>query len=47
MFRDAFRRFLESEMLPHHEAREKEGIVPRAVWQKAGALGFLGMQVYL
>jgi long-chain-acyl-CoA dehydrogenase len=45
MFRDAFRRFLEAEVLPHHETWEKEGIVPRAVWQKAGALGFLGMQV--
>lgn len=44
MFRDAFRRFLAAEVLPHHEAWEKDGIVPRDVWRRAGALGFLGMQ---
>ncbi len=41
MFRDAFRRFVEKEIVPHHEQWEHEGIVPRAVWQKAGSLGFL------
>jgi alkylation response protein AidB-like acyl-CoA dehydrogenase len=44
-FRDAFRRFLEAEVLPLHEQWEKDGIVPREVWRKAGALGFLGLQV--
>lgn len=44
MFRDAFRRFVEKEITPHHDAWEKEGIVPRAVWAKAGAAGFLCLE---
>ena len=44
MFRDAFRRFVEKEITPHHDAWEKEGIVPRAVWVKAGAAGFLCLE---
>lgn len=45
MFRDAFRRFVEKEVVPYHDAWEKAGVVPRALWRKAGELGFLGMQV--
>jgi alkylation response protein AidB-like acyl-CoA dehydrogenase len=45
MFRDAFRRFVEKEIVPHHEAWEKAGIVPRELWLKAGENGFLGMNV--
>lgn len=45
MFRDAFRRFVEQEVAPHHEEWEKDGIVPRELWQKAGDYGFLGMDV--
>ncbi|GAB4525444.1 MAG: acyl-CoA dehydrogenase family protein [Anaerolineae bacterium] len=45
MFRDAFRRFVEKEVVPHHDQWEKEGIVPRALWEKAGQSGFLGMNV--
>jgi alkylation response protein AidB-like acyl-CoA dehydrogenase len=41
MFRDAFRRFVEKEIAPHHAQWEHDGIVPRAVWRKAGELGFL------
>ena len=44
-FRAAFRRFVEREVTPHHEEWEAEGCVPRSLWQKAGALGFLGMDV--
>jgi alkylation response protein AidB-like acyl-CoA dehydrogenase len=44
MFRDAFRRFVEKEITPHHEAWEHDGIVPRAVWEKAGAAGFLCLE---
>ncbi|HAJ34832.1 MAG TPA: acyl-CoA dehydrogenase [Chloroflexi bacterium] len=40
-FRDAFQRFLEKEILPFHQQWEHDGIVPREVWRKAGALGFL------
>lgn len=45
MFRDAFRKFVEQEIAPHHEEWEKAGIVPREVWLKAGSYGFLGMDV--
>lgn len=45
MFRDAFRKFVEQEIAPHHEHWEKQQLVPREVWQKAGSYGFLGMDV--
>lgn len=45
MFRTSFRKFAEQEIAPHHEEWEKEGIVPREVWEKAGQYGFLGMDV--
>ncbi|MBS7789805.1 acyl-CoA dehydrogenase family protein [Roseococcus sp. SDR] len=41
MFREQFRRFVEREIAPHHRDWERAGIVPREVWQKAGAQGFL------
>ena len=44
-FRDSFRRFLEKEVVPHHERWERDGIVPREVFAAAGANGFLGMAV--
>jgi alkylation response protein AidB-like acyl-CoA dehydrogenase len=44
-FRDLCRQFLAREVVPHHEAWEKAGIVDRAVWLKAGAAGLLGMDV--
>lgn len=40
-FRDSFRRFVEREITPHHRQWEREGIVPRSLWRKAGAQGFL------
>lgn len=42
-FRDSFRRFMEKEIAPHHEAWEEQGYVDRAVWNKAGEHGFLCM----
>lgn len=45
MFRSAVRRFVEKEVAPHHEKWEKDGIVAREVWLKAGENGFLGMDV--
>ena len=41
MFRDSVRRFLEDEAVPHHEQWEKDGHIDRALWNKAGELGFL------
>ncbi len=40
-FRDSFRRFLEKEVVPHHDAWEDRGYVDREVWLSAGANGFL------
>lgn len=42
-FRDSFKRFMDKEIAPFHEAWEEQGYVDRAVWQKAGANGFLCM----
>ncbi|WP_269304571.1 acyl-CoA dehydrogenase family protein [Aeromicrobium sp. HA] len=44
-FRDTVRTFLEKEVVPHHEEWEREGIVPREVWTKAGELGLLGFMM--
>ena len=41
IFRDAFRKFLEKEVVPCQEAWRKAGIVSRDVWAKAGAQGFV------
>ncbi|NWJ48221.1 MAG: acyl-CoA dehydrogenase family protein [Chloroflexi bacterium] len=45
MFRASVRRFVEKEMLPNFEQWEKDGIVSRELWLKAGQQGFLGMEV--
>ena len=41
LFRDQVRRFIEREVLPHHAQWEKDQVVSREVWLKAGAAGFL------
>ena len=43
-FRDNLRRFVEQEVVPHAEAWELDGHVPRAVLKKMGDLGFLGIR---
>ena len=40
-FRDALRRFVQNEVLPHRERHEKQGFIDRDVWLKGGAAGFL------
>ncbi len=45
MFRDAFRTFVEREIVPHHGQWEQDGMVSREVWHKAGRDGFLCMDV--
>ncbi len=40
-FRDAFRKFLEQEAVPYHDQWEEAGQVSRALWEKAGEMGFL------
>ncbi|GGK54697.1 acyl-CoA dehydrogenase [Planomonospora parontospora subsp. parontospora] len=39
------REFLAREVVPHHDRWEKDGIVPREVWKKAGEVGMFGFGV--
>jgi acyl-CoA dehydrogenase len=41
IFRRSVRRFVESEIAPHHAQWEREGVVSREAWLKAGAAGLL------
>jgi alkylation response protein AidB-like acyl-CoA dehydrogenase len=45
LFRETVREFLAREVSPHHGQWEKDGIVPREVWKKAGELGMFGFSV--
>jgi alkylation response protein AidB-like acyl-CoA dehydrogenase len=45
LFRDAFKHYLEKEVVPYYEQWEKDGIVSREMWLKAGQQGFLGLAV--
>ena len=45
MFRDSFRHFVEKEVVPYNDQWEKEGLVSREMWLKAGQQGFLGYNV--
>jgi alkylation response protein AidB-like acyl-CoA dehydrogenase len=44
-FRKTARTFYEREVVPFHDQWEKDGIVPRDVWRKAGAAGLLCFDV--
>lgn len=41
IFRESCRRFVEKEVTPHHRQWEKDGVVSREFWQKAGEAGML------
>ncbi len=41
IFRESIRRFFDKEVTPYVEEWEKAGIVPREIWKKFGAQGFL------
>ncbi len=41
LFRQTVRRFVETEVVPHHARWEEQGVVDRDVWRKAGDLGLL------
>jgi alkylation response protein AidB-like acyl-CoA dehydrogenase len=45
LFRSSVRQFLDKEVVPRNEEFERDGIVDRSVFAKAGAAGFLGMDV--
>jgi alkylation response protein AidB-like acyl-CoA dehydrogenase len=42
-FRASFKAFLEKEVLPHVEAWEEAGEVPRYIYQKMGEMGYFGL----
>jgi acyl-CoA dehydrogenase len=44
-FRKTARTFFEREVVPHHDQWEKDGIVPRELWLKAGEAGLLCFDV--
>lgn len=44
MLRDQLQRFVAREVIPHGDAWEDEGTVPRAVLRKMGELGYLGIR---
>ncbi|NDZ18902.1 acyl-CoA dehydrogenase [Variovorax sp. WS11] len=44
MVRDQVRRFVNEEILPHGEAWEASGEIPRQLFRDLGSLGFLGMR---
>ncbi|WP_181781337.1 acyl-CoA dehydrogenase family protein [Pseudonocardia pini] len=44
-FRESFRKFVETEIAPNDEAWNTASIVPRELFAKAGANGFIGMDV--
>src|ERR1700752_5388948 len=41
IFRESVRRFVDREIVPFHAQWEKDGVVPRELWLKAGAEGLL------
>ena len=42
LFRETVAEFLKREVVPFHDRWEKDGIVPRSVWVRAGEVGLLG-----
>jgi alkylation response protein AidB-like acyl-CoA dehydrogenase len=45
LFRSAFRAFVETEIVPHYDRWETEGVVDRSLLRAAGANGFIGMSI--
>jgi alkylation response protein AidB-like acyl-CoA dehydrogenase len=45
LFQETVREFMAREVVPHHDRWEKDGIVPREAWKKAGELGMFGFSV--
>ena len=44
IFRKSVRTFVEQEIVPHVDAWEERGEVPRALFRRMGELGFLGVE---
>lgn len=41
LFRDNFKRFMSEHVAPHYDQWEREGIMPRSVWNLLGENGFM------
>ncbi|WP_288491559.1 acyl-CoA dehydrogenase family protein [uncultured Acinetobacter sp.] len=41
LFRDNFKRYMKEHIAPHYDQWEREGIMPRSVWNSLGENGFL------
>jgi len=41
LYRERFKRFLSEEIIPFYDQWEKEGIIPKEVWEKMGENGYL------
>lgn len=41
IYREAIRRFIDTEISPYHAQWEEDGVVPREIWLKAGKTGLL------
>jgi len=44
MFRQAVRAFVQKEVEPHVDEWEEAGQIPKSIWPRMGALGFLGVE---
>jgi acyl-CoA dehydrogenase len=44
MFRQAVRAFVQKEVEPHVDEWEEAGQIPKSIWPRMGALGFLGIE---
>jgi acyl-CoA dehydrogenase len=44
MFRQSVRTFVDKEVAPHIEEWEQAGQIPKSMWPRMGALGFLGVE---
>ncbi|ENU07878.1 acyl-CoA dehydrogenase family protein [Acinetobacter calcoaceticus] len=45
LFRDNFKRFMGEHIAPHYDQWEREGIMPRSVWNQLGENGYLCVDV--
>ncbi|HCB30694.1 MAG TPA: acyl-CoA dehydrogenase, partial [Acinetobacter lwoffii] len=41
LFRDNFKRFMNEHVVPYYDQWEREGLMPRSVWNALGENGFL------
>ena len=45
LLRESFQHFVEKEIVPYNDQWERDGVVSRELWLRAGQQGFLGFNV--